>query len=200
MGKKVAAISKTHVASSRIDGSTADVWVRRHILGGTPNCDVLWIDEISQLDIALWAQLAKLQFLTKPMGFIMSGDANQFGAIGNTWRSAVVDDEALWHSDLLFDFCGGHRIELVECLRSDKALFDAYSCLPGMHDQGGRDSRHPSHGQGFADSAAPSHGQWSDGLARPLTESAPLVISPLPHRSLPPGLPLPRTNTPQSMH
>ena len=49
----------------------------------------------------------------------------------------MVDDDALWHSDLLFDFCGGHRIELVECLRSDKALFDAYSCLPGMYRQAG---------------------------------------------------------------
>ena len=132
MGKKVAIISKTHVASSRIDGSTADVWVRRFILGGSPNVDCLWVDECGQLEITLWAQLGKLQFLQKPVQFILSGDRNQFAPIGNTWRSAVVEDSALWESDLLYELVGGSRIELVECLRADQALFDAYSCLPEM--------------------------------------------------------------------
>ena len=55
MGKKVATISKTHVASSRIGGSTADVWVRRFIQGGSPKVDCLWIDKPGQLEITLWA-------------------------------------------------------------------------------------------------------------------------------------------------
>ena len=60
---------------------------------------------------------------------ILSGDRNQFGAIDNSWKSVVVGGDPLWHSDLLFDLVGGSRIELLECQRSDKALFDAYSCL-----------------------------------------------------------------------
>ena len=51
LGKKVAIISKTHVASSRIGGLTADVWCRKYIMGGSPTCDVQWVDECSQLDI-----------------------------------------------------------------------------------------------------------------------------------------------------
>ena len=79
-------------------------WVRKYILGGSPTCDVLWIDEISQLDIGLWAQIGKLQFLQKPTQFILSGGRNQFGPIGNSWRFAVVGDETFWNSDFLFDF------------------------------------------------------------------------------------------------
>ena len=81
--------------------------------------------------------------MSKPIQFILSGDRNQFAPIGNTWRSAVVEDSALWESDLLYDLVGGARIELVECLRADKALFDAYACLPGMFGQGCRESRPP---------------------------------------------------------
>ena len=45
--------------------------------------------------------------------------------------------------DLLFDLVGGARIELVECLRADRALFDAYACLPGMFGQGRPESGRP---------------------------------------------------------
>ena len=57
---KCAAISKTHVAISKIDGSTADSFVRRRILAGNPDCDILWCDEVGQFDVGLWTQQAKL--------------------------------------------------------------------------------------------------------------------------------------------
>ena len=124
------ALSKTHVASARIEGVTADIWVRRHILAGTPAVDVVWIDEIGQVDVGLWAQLGKLAFLAKPPQFLLSGDPNQFGPIGNSWRSAVVSDQALWQSRFLLDLCGGKRLQLTACRRSDARLFEAYSALP----------------------------------------------------------------------
>ena len=43
-GKLADVISKTHIASKRADGTTADRWVRRHILHGTCTYDVLWVD------------------------------------------------------------------------------------------------------------------------------------------------------------
>ena len=61
-GKKVHIISKTHCASSRIGGCTADHFVRRHILFGSCHADVLWIDEISQLDCCILAQINKLTY------------------------------------------------------------------------------------------------------------------------------------------
>ena len=130
--KKVTVISKTHVASSRIQGCTADSFVRRKILAGTVNIDCLWVDEISQLDIGLWAQIAKLQFLKKPIQFIFSGDRDQLGAVANSWRSVVVEDQAFWDSDMLHAMTG-FKIELRECLRSDKVLFEAYSRLPALY-------------------------------------------------------------------
>ena len=61
-GKKADIVSKTHVASNRAGGVTADHWVRRYVINGSPSCDCIWIDEISQLDVGLWLQLSKLTF------------------------------------------------------------------------------------------------------------------------------------------
>ena len=70
LGKNLTAINKTHIASSRIDGHTADMWVRRYILAGTPAIDCLWVVEVGQLDIKLKAQSSKLQYVSKPIQFI----------------------------------------------------------------------------------------------------------------------------------
>ena len=61
-GKRVDVISKTHTASRRAGGVTAEHWVRRHVLHGAATCDYLWIDEISQVDVCLLNQLGKLTF------------------------------------------------------------------------------------------------------------------------------------------
>ena len=129
--KKIVILSKTHLASSRVNGHTADAWCRKHILSGTPKCDIVWLEEIGQLDIGLWAQLGKLAFMHKHIQVVCTGDRFQFPPIANAWRSCTVDDEALWRSDFLFDLVGGCRFELTECMRSDKALFEAYNCLIG---------------------------------------------------------------------
>ena len=54
------------------------------------------------------------------------------GPIGNCWRTAVVEDHELWESDMLFQMTGA-RIQLTECLRSDRQLFEAYSRLPALY-------------------------------------------------------------------
>ena len=61
-GKKCDVISKTHSASARAGGCTADHWVRRHVIHGSSAVDVLWVDEIGQLDIELLAALSRLTF------------------------------------------------------------------------------------------------------------------------------------------
>jgi hypothetical protein len=50
-GKRVDVLAKTHTASSNAGGCTLDHWCHRHILNGTPSCDVLFVDEISQIGV-----------------------------------------------------------------------------------------------------------------------------------------------------
>ena len=97
---------------------------------GNPNVDVLWIDEISQLDVSLLAQIGKLQWLK--IQFILSGDRHQFAPINNLWRAGVIADDALYKSKFLWDISDGKRLTLTECLRSDHELFSAFSLLPSL--------------------------------------------------------------------
>jgi len=126
-GERVDIISKTHVASRRAGGVTADHWVRRHVINGSPKCTVLWIDEISQIDVGLLLQICKLTFCG--IHFILSGDFNQFAPIGNNFRGTPVEESALQQSNLLHTMAGGNRVTLTECRRSDRELFDFYASL-----------------------------------------------------------------------
>ena len=76
---------------------TADHYVRRHMLHGSCDADVICVDEISQLDIGLWTQLNKL----KGRQWILSGDFNQFAPIFNSWRGCSIADDALEKSRFL---------------------------------------------------------------------------------------------------
>ena len=123
-------ISKTHSASSRAGGVTAYHWVRRHVINGACSADALWIDEIGQLDIELLAALNRLTYLDKQI--LMSGDFQQMSPIGNAWRGTPVLEDALAKSRLLHTLAGGNRLQLTECKRSDRELFDFYTRLiPG---------------------------------------------------------------------
>jgi hypothetical protein len=126
-GKVVDVISKTHVASRRAGGVTADHWVRRYVLAGCPRCDVLWVDEISQLDVGLWLQISKLTYTG--MCFLLSGDFNQFAPLGNTFRGAQVAETAFEASGLLHTLSSGNTVTLTTCMRSDSELFSFYSSL-----------------------------------------------------------------------
>jgi hypothetical protein len=129
-GKRVDVISKTHTASRRAGGATADHWVRRQVLHGSAACDYLWIDECSQVDIGLLHRIAKLCWAG--VQFLLSGDFHQFAPICNNWRGSPVPDDALEQSVLLHTMAGGNSCTLTECRRGDRMLFDFYSSLiPG---------------------------------------------------------------------
>ena len=130
LGKRVDIISKTHCASSRAGGKTADHWVRKHIINGSCSADYVWIDEISQLDCELIATLNRLTYTDTK--FLLSGDFNQFAPIGNNWRGTPVTEYAFEKSRLLHRMSDGNVLTLIECKRSDTELFDFYSRLiPG---------------------------------------------------------------------
>jgi hypothetical protein len=129
-GKRVDVISKTHAASRRAGGVTADHWVRRHVLHGSASCDYVWIDEVSQVDIGLLNQIAKLHWAG--VKFLLSGDFHQFAPVCNNWRGSPVPEDALEKSSLLHTLAGGNRCTLTECRRGARMLFDFYSSLiPG---------------------------------------------------------------------
>ncbi len=127
-GETVNIISKTHVASRRAGGVTADHWVRRHVINGAPKCTVLWIDEISQIDVGLLLHICKLTY-SQNIRFILSGDFNQFAPIGNNFRGTPVAEDALQRSNLLHTLTSGNRVVLTECRRSDTLLFNFYRSL-----------------------------------------------------------------------
>jgi hypothetical protein len=125
LGKSIAIMSKTHTASSRIGGVTADHWVRRHILNGAATADVLWIDECYQLETNLWSQLNKLS----GRQFILSGDPNQFSPLFDNWRGVSVPEDAFQCSNLLKALSQCNRVTLTQCMRSDRELFGFYASL-----------------------------------------------------------------------
>ena len=130
-GRKVEIVSKTHTASARAGGKTADYFVRKWIMQGQCNgADYIWVDEISQADAGILTQLNKLLYLN--VKFLLSGDFNQFPPIFDSYRGTPVSEECFRQSNLLHTMADGNRLTLTTCRRSETALFDFYrSLIPG---------------------------------------------------------------------
>ena len=56
---------------------TADHWVRRNVLHGAANADVIFVDEVYQIETALWGQLNKIS----GRQWLLSGDCHQFAPL-----------------------------------------------------------------------------------------------------------------------
>ena len=130
-GKKVEIVSKTHTASARAGGKTADYFVRKWIMQGQCNgADYIWVDEISQADAGILTQLNKLLYLN--VKFLLSGDFNQFPPLFDSYRGPPVSEECFRQSNLLHTMADGNRLTLTTCRRSETTLFDFYrSLIPG---------------------------------------------------------------------
>jgi hypothetical protein len=125
-GKKVVdIISKTHASVANIGcgAKTADHWVRKHLRHGQVRVDWLVIEELTQIDVGLWADLAVLS-LTGRLNFLLLGDFKQFQAVTNTWCGCEIA-ASLKNSDMLFEMAsGGCYHALTENRRSDAKIFD----------------------------------------------------------------------------
>ena len=122
----VSAISKTHCASSRIGGVTADHFARSKILNGCFTSNTIWIDEVFQTECPLMTQIAKVP---EKVQFLMAGDPHQFGPCFDSWRGRPVPPGAFERSSLYHSLARGCRLTLSRCRRSDQALFEYYSSL-----------------------------------------------------------------------
>ena len=122
--RKIDIIAKTHTASARATGVTADHYVRRSVLHGCCHADCVWVEECFQIETSLWAQLNKLN-----VQWILSGDEAQFPPVFDSWRSCAVEEGQLSASRMFHRMAGGNRLMLRTCRRSDSFLFNFYSSL-----------------------------------------------------------------------
>jgi hypothetical protein len=122
-GKRVVPIAKTHNAALVAGGDTADHFAWKHVREGGTGADVIWVDEISMLDIGLLQDLNHLSRRDPPVQWILSGDFNQYQPFFNTFLGHPVQ-RSFKDSDLLALLCGGRCLLLSECKRSDQFLFD----------------------------------------------------------------------------
>jgi hypothetical protein len=131
-GKTVDIVAKTHVACQNFgEGAvTADHWVRKNVQRGCLRCDVLVVEELTQMGAYLWNDISKACFVGE-LQAICLGDFHQMDAIADTWAGVPVPEGSLQRSDLLHELCGGVRSELFENKRSDAGLFNFYT---GMWD------------------------------------------------------------------
>ena len=127
-GEAVHLVSKTHCSAQNLGlgAQTADHWVRRNVCGNSAQkLDWLVVEEITQLDMALWADLACVG-LNADVKFLLLGDFRQLPAVLDSWGRPI--SAPLEHSQLVRDLAGGHRHELTENMRSDPGIFDFAMC------------------------------------------------------------------------
>ena len=122
-GEAVHLVSKTHCSAQNLGlgAQTADHWVRRNG-GSAQKLDWLAVEEITQLDMALWADLACVG-LNADVKFLLLGDFRQLPAVLDSWAGRPIS-APLEHSQLVRDLAGGHRHELTENMRSDPGIFN----------------------------------------------------------------------------
>ena len=83
-GQAAHLILKTHCSAQNLGlgAQTADHWVRRYVRGGSAQkLDWLVVEEITQLDMALWADLACVG-LNRDVKFLLLGDFRTSGRAG----------------------------------------------------------------------------------------------------------------------
>ena len=130
-GLRVIALAKTHAAAAVAEGDTMDHFAWKHIREGGTSVDVVWVDEVSMLDIDLLCDLSHLGFRDPPVRWIFSGDFNQYKPFFNSFRGESFS-KSFEASSLLRDLSDGNRLTLRQCRRSDDFLFAFYARLiPG---------------------------------------------------------------------
>ena len=123
LGEGVTLISKTHcsVQNLGLGAQTADHWVRRTIRAGRCSLDWLVVEEVTQLDVGLWADIANLS-TNRRVHFLLLGDFRQLPAVQDAFGGAPVL-RTLKESQLLHDLAGGCVHELTENRCSDERIF-----------------------------------------------------------------------------
>ena len=91
-------------------------------------CDVLVVEEVSQIEVQLWADICKFS-LAEGVSFILCGDWSQFQPIGEHWAGSIVPEGALEKSNMIKELVGSNRLTLKENKRSDQVLYNFYTSI-----------------------------------------------------------------------
>jgi hypothetical protein len=109
-------------------GDTADHFMWRHVREGATGADVIWVDEISMLDIGLLQDLSHASFREPPIQWLLSGDFNQYEPFFNSILGQPVN-KPFKDSGLLHTLASGNLLTMTQCRRSDEELFEWYASL-----------------------------------------------------------------------
>ena len=127
--KRVDVVTKTHAAVQNVGclAKTADHYVRKYIRTGRLSCEVLVVEELTQVNVQLWADIALCRFKGIPV--LACGDFQQFPPICESWAGCQVLEGSLEQSQMLLEMCSGNRLVLTQNFRSDAKLFSFYTQL-----------------------------------------------------------------------
>jgi hypothetical protein len=129
--KRVDIICKTHLSvqnvGSDLGAVTADHYVHRHFLNGGIHCDVLVVDEITQINVQIWQWLCLAKF--KNIQMILVGDFQQFGPVCENFCGSPVPEDLFEKSDMLYEMCDGQMLNMEYNKRSDPNLFNFFTRL-----------------------------------------------------------------------
>ena len=91
-GDVVQLVSKTHCAAQNLGlgAQTADHWVRRTVRNGRCQLDWLVIEEVTQIDSGLWADVACVA-LDRGVRFLLLGDFRQLPAVLDSFGGCRVE-------------------------------------------------------------------------------------------------------------
>jgi hypothetical protein len=120
---RVFVLAETHQACANWGQGcvTADHFVRKYVANGCCPCDLLIVEEASQINAYLWSSIVKCKMLGTAV--VCLGDFRQLDAVKDRWAGCEVPEGALEASDMLHELCDGRRVRFLENKRSDPPLF-----------------------------------------------------------------------------
>ena len=119
-GLKYISLAPTNKASNIINGQTIHRFVIQHSKKHLQDLDIdyIFIDEISMVCSSFYKFFSSLQRLKPNIKYIIVGDFKQLPPVSDKKEFDYKNSYVLW------ELCGGNRINLTTCRRSDDTLFN----------------------------------------------------------------------------
>ena len=121
------AFAPTNKASRLIGGQTIDSLYNQFqhrkskLFAMLKNIKYIIIDEVSMMKEVFYRFFVLIKMSFPDIRFILTGDYAQFKPVNDWW------DGDYKNSPATFSLCGGNRLQLTKCRRSNKELFDLYT-------------------------------------------------------------------------